>query len=141
MIPGETEQLLADRFDEEAYDNFLFFGSKAKRKARKAKRQEKRKIRRAKRANRPRKPFEETLVGQTIAGLGGAQGIAGAIDSLSGTSKRNPDLLQTEPGDYQVDMGSEASDQKKGIPVTVYVVGGMVLLGAVAFIVSKNTSK
>ena len=138
MIPGETEQLIANRYDEEAYDNFLFFGNKAKRKERRAQRKARRSTRRAARRNRPRRRFGDTLVGQTISQLGGAKGIGETIDTFTGNSRPTATLTKVSSNDYDFNVGKSDDNPKKGLPITVYIVGGVLVLGTAIMLLTRK---
>ncbi|WP_298546143.1 hypothetical protein [uncultured Aquimarina sp.] len=152
MIAGETEMLMTDHLDDEAYDEFIF-GSKEKR----AKRRAARKARRAKRRANPkriarrqkRKNFFSQL-GQAYKDLGGGAAIGGAIDTI--ISKPTPiplpelyaDQKGDTPSDFRVGIGNEATNQtpKKDPTTTIlYVAIGVLVVGGIGVLAYKAQKK
>lgn len=146
MITGETEQLLDDYLTED-YDEF--FGNKKKRKARRAARKAKRVKRRTIRRSAPkrverrakRKRFFKD-VGQVYNEIGGATAIGAAIDSFTKPKLPNEygNTTTEEPSDFSIDIGKTDApeEEKKGIPTIVYVLGGVVVVGAIGLVVMNS---
>lgn len=114
MITGETEFLMM-RDPEDGYDNFLFFGKKAK-----ARRQEKR----AQRQAEGRKP------GQGLMDFLGSPGLGNTINNVAGLfSKKGNEA----PSDYQVSVGGagydDSNDEEPPKDNTMLIVGGVIVAG------------
>ena len=139
MIPQETtafSHLYLTQSENDQYD--AFFGSKKKRQERRARR----KARKAARALDPkiiarkakRKKFFKGL-GDIYDDLGGATGIGTAIDAIT-KPKKNDDMTTGEEQDavnYSYGLKKEEQDREseKGMPMGVYLVGGVVFLSFV----------
>lgn len=150
MITGETEQLLDDHLQDD-YDDF--FGNKKKRRARRRKRKAIRLARRKKRRSAPQRIARKAKrqrffkdVGQIYNDIGGATAIGATIDSL--TKPKLPDTFggvnAEEPSDFSIDIGAQETpkEEKKGIPTLVYVLGGVVVVGAIGLaVMSSNKNK
>lgn len=131
MIVGETETLLArGTGDDLHHDNFLFFG-KRKKKKRTPEEKEARKTR--------RKKFWSDLE-QTLQ----AEGMDKSVNNLVGALKPTPAGSEAE-SDYEVGLQGQDKDggnSKKGLPTSMYVVGGAVVVGIVVYAISAiNKSK
>lgn len=154
MIAGETEMLMADHLDDDAYDEFLFFGNKEKR----AKRRAARKARRAKRRSSPKRIARRekrrnffSQLGQAYRDLGGGAAIGRAVDTI--TSKPRPIQIpemygeqnQEPPSDFRVGFGNEASREtpkKDNSSIMLYaVLGGVVAVGIGVLVYQSRKNK
>ncbi|UII32181.1 hypothetical protein LVD17_28250 [Fulvivirga ulvae] len=114
MITGETEFLMM-RDPEDGYDNFLFFGKKAK-----ARRQE----RKAQRQAEGRKP------GRGLMDLLSSPGLGDTINNVAGLfTKKGSET----PSDYQVSVGGagydDSNDEEPKKDNTMLIVGGVIVAG------------
>lgn len=140
MIAGETEMLLAEHIGDDVYDEFLFFGNKAK----KAKRKAARKARRVKRRSNPKRIARRqnrknlfSQLGKAYKDLGGGAAIGGAIDTIAST----PTSLQIpggygeqneESSDFKLGFGNDTSKEPPKKDTTVlYIVLGVVIVGGI----------
>jgi len=147
MITGETESILQRNFLEDDYDEF--FGNKKKRRARRAKRKARKLARRTKRRSElqrierkaKRKRFFKD-VGQIYHDAGGATTIGAAIDAITLPKQINDygSTSSQDPIDFSIDMGSskEPEKEKNGIPMVVYVLGGVVVAGVIGMVVVNS---
>ncbi|MBL6444677.1 hypothetical protein JMN32_00045 [Fulvivirga sp. 29W222] len=113
MITGETEYLMM-RDPEDGYDNFLFFGKKAK-----ARRQEKKAQRQA-----------EGKSGRGLLDLLSSPGLGNTINNVAGLFKKGSEA----PSDYQVSVGGTEYDDsnnndKPPKDNTMLIVGGVIVAG------------
>ena len=147
MIAGETEMLLADHLDDEAYDEF-FFGNKEKR----AKRRAGRKARRAKRRSDPKRIARRerrrnffSQLGKAYRDLGGGAAIGGAVDTIVSRPRpiQTPDLSggqnQEAPSDFRVGLRNESTNETPKKDNTIlYVALGVVILGGAGLLVYQT---
>lgn len=143
MILGETESILSRHLQDKEHDDF--FNNKKKRLARRAKRKAKRAVRRSapKRVARraKRKQFFSDI-GKVYNDIGGATAIGSAIDSLTQTKLPNYDASTSETtSDFSIDLGAPSvpEEEKKGIPTIVYILGGVVVVGAIGLAVMSSS--
>lgn len=116
MIAGETEGLIARHGREDAYDNFLFFGKNKNKKTPEEKAAKKEK----------RQQFWSKVGDQFKEG-----GAVSNILSMIGVGGGGASGQQTgQPSDYEFNVGAEVTPEKKGIPTAVWIVGGVLVLGA-----------
>lgn len=146
MIAGETEMLVTDQFGDDAYDDFLFFGNKAKR----AKRRAARKARRAKRrlnpkriARRQKRRHFFSQLGQAYKDLGGGAAIGGAVDTIINKPAPIPEAYKPQqserPSDFKVGLRNKPTSetlQKDASPnIVLYMALGVVVVGGIGVLV------
>ena len=153
MIAGETEIIVGDYLEDNAYDDFLFFGNKEKRAKRKAARQARRLKRRSapKRIERreKRRAFWQKM-GNVYNELGGGAAIGGAIDHLI----RKPQPLPDLQGSNDWSLGQNANnnqnsdvtlglrdDQRRKESNMPLIIGGVVLIAGVVGVALYQKSK
>ncbi|MEM9884331.1 MAG: hypothetical protein AAF849_00445 [Bacteroidota bacterium] len=113
-------------FDQEpSYD--AFWNKNRKPKSTKAQRQEKRKV-------------FWNRVGKNVNESGGAEGIGKTVDNILNLFRANE---TPTPNQYDYEVGlvdTNTTEAKKDVPQSVYVVGGIILLGmsVLGYMVYKN---
>jgi len=147
MITGETEALIENHLLDQ-YDDF--FGSKKKRAERKANREKRRLERKSPAKVQERKEKRSRFfkdVGQVYKDIGGATAIGGVVDAIlmpkdvpQNTSQNN---IEPVVSDYEFSVGSSKQEngkelEKKGIPILVYVVGGVVVVGIIGLLLMRH---
>ena len=123
MIAGETEAILERLYEKQPYDNFLFFGKKKNKK------------------KKPRDGRFWKGLGEKYDKAGGLTGIGTTIDSVVGLFRKKDQRQQ--PTSFELSMQEpnyQAQDQSK-IPMVAYVVGGLLVLGAIAWGFSKMNKR
>lgn len=145
MITGETEALIENHLFDDEYDDF--FGNKKKRQARRAARKSKRLARRLKRNSSAKVQERKQKRSKFFNDMGGATAIGGVIDAILMPKDRQAEPVPSDlPSDYQFSVGQSdmaieeknEKEQKKGIPIIVYVVGGVVVVGIIGLLVMQN---
>ncbi len=125
MIAGETEAILA-RQGVEAYDNFLFFGKKEEKE--KKEKKPKKELTEEEKAARKEKRQQ---VLQTIGDQFKEGGLVSNVLGMFGIGGSN---AAADPSDYEFGMtDTEPQKNKNAVPTVVWVVGGVVVLGLVAY--------
>lgn len=108
------------------YDSFRF----SKKKKRKLTKEEK------EARKQKRKAFWANL-GKNIKQGGGAEGLGGTVDNIINLFSKNKEI----PEDYSFELANSQQEQEKpGIPTSVFVIGGVVLLGmaGLGYMMYKN---
>lgn len=125
MIAGETETLigLANEDTFYAHHEFLGFGKKKRTPAQQAARKEK------------RKNFWSG-VGNTIKDSGGVEGVATSIGNVVNLFRKKP--AQAAPSDFQFGLGVTPPTEEKKAPISLYLIGGAVVVGLVVWGVSRS---
>ena len=139
--------MIDDFIVEEDYQEDAFFGNKKKRRTR-------RNARKARRVNRKSKPkviarkarrkVFSKKIGNVYRDIGGAKAIGRAVDTLLNPVQSDP---INAPSDFEVGLLDREGDtiepeEKGGIPVLFFVIGGALIVGVIGvFIYKKRQSQ
>ena len=134
MIAGETEHLLGLDSQEApyyAYDELFGLGGKKKQKTRSKRTPEEREARREKRKN-----FWSGIENR-VKDSGGLEGVATTASNIVNLFRRGRSA-PAPPTDYQVALGGTPPPEENKVPTGVYIAGGVVLAGLVAWGLMKK---
>jgi len=127
-------------------EDAFIFGRRKRRKARREKRRKRKAARDADPkiiARRERSKEFGRKLGAAYQDIGGASAIGRAIDSLTTTSTR----ATTTTNDSNINLGlnpeltdnnAQNTPQNNGVPVLIYVLGGVIIIGGISLFVIKK---
>ncbi|MCB9448689.1 MAG: hypothetical protein H6585_10130 [Flavobacteriales bacterium] len=128
MIAGETEYLLGmSDSNQDYFFKKLFSGKNKQPKDPKLKEEKKQK--RQQWWSKQKEGFQQA---------GGMEGVGKTIGNVVNLFKGTS---QEPPSDYDVNMGHDESQDKKGVPKEVWIIGGIVVVLGVVYVVSKQMGK
>lgn len=135
----DTQIYLANQMDEVSdshYDHF--FWNKKKKGEKKPKKTAEQKV-----ASKEKRKAFWGKVGQGVQDAGGAEGILGTVTNVFSFLKGGGQ--DTEQYDYEMNMGhsqdGQNQQQSKGVPMAVWIVGGIAVLAVGGYLYTQNQKK
>ena len=134
---------MIDAYIAQDYQEDAFFGNKKKRKARRQARKARRAVRNANPkviARKARQKVFAKKIGNVYRDIGGATAIGQAVDTL--LNPIQTDSLESS-SDFELGLSSgqeqdDTSDEKSGIPVLFFVIGGVLVIGIIGVVIYKK---